>query len=125
MEDTFKADKLLSPAEASSPAVTARKVGELLSEHNAQDVAVLDLRELNGWTDFFVIATVTSRTHTQGLLKFIRDFARETGTEILHSRRKAEADDEWNLVDLGAVVVHLMSSRARDFYELERLWGRP
>jgi ribosome-associated protein len=119
MEDTFQAGELLSPAEL------ARKLGELLAEHNGQDAAVLDLRNLNGWTDFFVIATVTSRTHAQGLLKCIRDFARETGEEILHSRRKAEPGEDWNLVDFGAVVVHLMSAKARAFYELERLWSQP
>ncbi|MDR1908970.1 MAG: ribosome silencing factor [Spirochaetaceae bacterium] len=112
MEDTLQADRL------------ARALGELLAEHRGQDVAVLDLREINGWTDFFVIATASSSAHMQGLLKFIRDFARETGAEILHGRRKSGIDEDWNLVDFGSVVVHLMSARARAFYELERLWGQ-
>jgi ribosome-associated protein len=32
-------------------------------------------------------------------------------------------DDEWRLIDLGAIVIHLMTEKARSFYELERLWG--
>ena len=111
MEDTLPIDRL------------THALGELLAEHNGQNTAVLDLRGMNMWTDFFVIATVTSRTHAQGLLKALWEFARANGAEIRHGRRKAEADGEWNLVDFGPVVVHLMSEKARDFYELERLWG--
>ncbi|MDR2516909.1 MAG: ribosome silencing factor [Spirochaetaceae bacterium] len=111
MEDTLPIDRL------------ARALGELLAEHNGQNVAVLDLREMNMWTDFFVIATVTSRIHAEGLLKSLWEFSRSNGVEIWHGRRKAETGAEWNLVDFGPVVVHLMSEKARDFYELERLWG--
>ncbi|MDR3337799.1 MAG: ribosome silencing factor [Treponema sp.] len=111
MDDTFQGDKI------------AGELGELLKDHHGGDVVVMDLRELNSWTDFFVIATVTSSTHVQGLLRHIKEFAREQGIEILHRRRKTIPGDEWNLVDLGNVVIHLMSEKARAFYELERLWA--
>jgi len=32
------------------------------------------------------------------------------------------ADDEWRLIDLGSIIIHLMSSNFREFYDLERLW---
>jgi ribosome-associated protein len=121
MADTLQADEN-NAGPVLSPGELARKLGELLAEHNAGEVAILDLAGLNSWTDFFVIATVTSRTHAQGLIKSIRDFSRENGALILHSRRKAQADDEWNLLDFGSVILHLMSAKARSFYELERLW---
>jgi ribosome-associated protein len=110
MDDTLQADR------------TAQELGELLRDHNGKDVVVLDLRKLNTWTDFFIIATVTSQTHVQGLLRHIREFAREKDLEILHRPGKAGPDTEWNLVDMGNIIVHLMSERARAFYELERLW---
>ncbi|MDR2784282.1 MAG: ribosome silencing factor [Treponema sp.] len=110
MDDTLQADKV------------AQELGELLRDHNGKDVVVLDLRELNIWTDFFIIATVTSYIHVQGLLRHIKEFAREKDLEIFHRRRKPDPDNEWNLVDMGNIVVHLMSERARSFYELERLW---
>jgi ribosome-associated protein len=120
MEDMFQGADL---------AETARALGDLLREHRGGDVKVLDLRELNSWTDFFVIATVTSNTHQQGLERHIKDFARERGIEILRRSRKppagagASALDEWCLIDLGPVVIHLMTAQARSFYELERLWS--
>ncbi|MDR0452548.1 MAG: ribosome silencing factor [Treponema sp.] len=111
MEDTLQADR------------AAHELGGLLRDHNGKDVVVLDLRKLNTWTDFFIIATVTSHTHVQGLLRHIKEFAREKDLEILRRPPKAGPDNEWNLVDLGNIIVHLMSERARSFYELERLWA--
>ena len=99
----------------------AGAVGELLNEHNGQDVSVLDLRGINNWTDFFVIATATSRTHMEGLEKHVKEFCREKDIDILGSSRK-DTDDQWRLLDLGSVIVHLMTCDAREFYDLERLW---
>jgi len=96
-------------------------LGELLLEHKGQNVSVLDLRSINNWTDFFIIATVSSSTHMDGLERHIKDFCRKHNIDILGSSvRKAE--DEWRLIDLGWAVIHLMSEQAREFYELERLW---
>jgi ribosome-associated protein len=122
MEDMFQADK-------STGADIALALGNLLREHKGGDVVVLDLRELNAWTDFFVIATVTSSAHQQGLERHVKEFSRERGVEIQRRSRKpgagagASAVDEWCLIDMGAIVIHLMTSRARSFYELERLWS--
>ena len=101
----------------------AMELGQLLKDHKGEAVVVMDLRELNSWTDFFVIATVSSSTHLQGLQRHIKEFANEKGIEILRRHRKIPSDDEWSLVDLGNIVIHLMSERTRIFYELERLWG--
>ena len=102
----------------------ADALGELLREHKGQDVSVLDLRQMNTWTDFFVIATVSSSAHMDGLTRHIRDFCREKEIEILGRSRKPEnGDDEWRLIDLGTAVIHLMNRDTRDFYDLERLWA--
>jgi len=94
---------------------------ELLKEHNGQDVSVLDLRGISDWTDFFIIATVSSKTHMDGLERHIKDYCRENKIELFGNSRKS-TDDEWRLIDLGFVIIHLMNSRARQFYDLERLW---
>ena len=106
----------------------ARELGKLLDDHKGQDVVVMDMRPLGFWTDFFVIATATSNTHLLGLERHIKDFAQTNGLDILHRSRKPKNDkeilpDEWCLLDLGAIVIHLMSERIRAFFELERLWS--
>jgi ribosome-associated protein len=111
----------------------AASLGELLREHKGQDVCVLDLRGINNWTDFFIIATVTSKTHMDGLERHIKDYCHEKEIDILGSSRKNKAadsngitgnDDEWRLIDLGSLIIHLMTRRMREFYDLERLWRR-
>ena len=106
----------------------AMDLGKLLDDHRGADVVVMDMRELNFWTDFFIIATVTSSTHLSGLERHIKDFVRENELEILHrsGRPKNDAEqrsDEWRLLDLGGIVIHLMTAKARSFFELERLWS--
>jgi len=100
---------------------TAKALAELLREHNGQDVTLLDLRGINDWTDFFIIATVSSGTHMDGLDRHIKEFCRGKEIDIFGVSPKS-TDDEWRLIDLGSIIIHLMNSRARDFYELEKLW---
>ena len=66
---------------------------KLLQEHKGRQVCVLDLRGINNWTDFFIIATATSKTHIDGLERHIKEFCREKRIDILGSSRK-DADDE-------------------------------
>ena len=100
----------------------ALEIAALMEDGKGQDVTVIDVSKLNSWTDYFVITTVTSSAHWQGLYKSIKDYAAKNDMEIHQTHQKSSQGDEWNLVDLGSVVVHLMSSEARNFYELEKLW---
>jgi ribosome-associated protein len=124
MKDTLYTEK---PAENAAintnPAEIAVELGKLLQDHNGGAVVVMDMRQLNFWTDFFVIATITSNTHLSGLERHIKEFTRERGLEILRRSRKPDTDDEWALIDLGNTVIHLMTDRTRSFFELERLWS--
>ena len=96
-------------------------LAQVLADHNGGDVVVLDLSVQAGWTDWFVIATATSGAHIRGLARFVDDEVVARKLERLGHSRQAD-DDEWILIDLGSVVVHLMTERARSFYELEKLW---
>jgi ribosome-associated protein len=108
---------------------TAAVIGELLRDHRGADVLVLDLREMaspygaGAWTDFFVIATSSSGTHMDGLDRHIKEFCHERGIDILRRSHKPDGEDEWRIIDLGPIVIHLMNSKARSFYDLERLYS--
>ncbi len=95
--------------------------GALLAEHKAEDVVILDLRGIAGWTDFFVIASCNSSTHMKGLARFIEDFMSAEKIQPLNKPVFKE-DESWLLEDMGDVIVHIMSKEARSFYELEKLW---
>ena len=119
MDDTLQTEALRRQALQG----IAEELGKLLDDHRGKNVVVMDMSPLNYWTDLFVIATVTSDTHLRGLQRHIKNFALENELEILHRSRKPEGNDEWCLLDLGGIVVHLMSDRTRSFFELERLWS--
>lgn len=100
----------------------AREIAKLMEDGKGNDVTLLDISGLNSWTDYFVIVTVTSSAHWQGLYKQIKEYIKGNDLEIHVTNRKSPDGDDWNLIDLGAIVVHLMSESARSFYDLEKLW---
>ncbi|MDR1986536.1 MAG: ribosome silencing factor [Treponema sp.] len=126
MDDMFQTDKRLPPDSVYTAAI---ELGTLLRDYRGGNVLVMDLRKLNGWTDFFVIATVTSATHLQGLEQHIKEFSREKSMDILRRSSRPSAPpnlsytEEWRIIDLGVMVIHLMTAQTRAFYELERLWS--
>jgi ribosome-associated protein len=94
---------------------------QVLADHNGKDTIVLDLTELNTWTDYFVVTTATSSAHLGGLARQLADYLAQEGLDPTRKPQVAN-DEEWCLVDVGWFVVHLMSGPAREFYELEKLW---
>lgn len=96
-------------------------VGNLLAEHKGSSVVILDLAVQSGWTDWFVIATAGNVTQLRGLARHAEEYA---ASHDLALRRGVSIsdDEEWALLDFGDLVVHLMLEKARQFYELEKLW---
>ena len=97
-------------------------LGTLLADHKGEDVKVLDVSGSNTWADYFIIATVTSSAHSRGLQKHVYDTLKDLSLTIHPTKRKIPDGDEWMLIDLGDIVVHLMTETARSFYDLEKLW---
>lgn len=100
----------------------AIEIAKLMQDGKGKDVVLLDISGLNSWTDYFVIVTVNSSTHWQGLFKQVKEYIKDNDLEIHLTNKKSPDGDDWNLIDLGAIVVHLMSEQARTFYDLEKLW---
>ena len=100
----------------------ALEIAQLMEDGKGNDVVVLDISELNSWTDYFVIVTVNSSARWQGLYRQVKEYIKENDLEIHLTNKKSPDGDDWNLIDLGNIVVHLMSKPARDFYDLEKLW---
>jgi ribosome-associated protein len=89
-------------------------------EKKALDLTVLDLREIASFTDYFVIATGTNKRQVQAISDEIVEQLKRNGTRA--ARVEGYQTAEWILVDYGDFVVHVFESKARHFYDLERLW---
>jgi ribosome-associated protein len=100
----------------------AAAVASYASDRKALDVVQMDLREMIGYTDYFVICT--GRTDRQ--TKAIHD-AIHAGMKSEHGRlpQRVEgvADARWILMDYLDVVVHVFTPEMREYYRLEQLWG--
>ncbi len=93
---------------------------ELLEDVRGRDVVALDIQPLSQIADYFVIASGTSSRHVRTLAERVLDRVGEIKLRPLGV--EGLGDGDWVLLDLGAVVVHLMSVDARAHYRLEELW---
>ncbi len=99
----------------------ARRIVDLLTDRQAEDIVLLDIHEIAYFTDYFVIATALNQRHATAL---IDAFEKELANEGIRAlRREGESSSGWILVDFGGVIVHLFTPEDRAFYNLEALWS--
>jgi ribosome-associated protein len=89
-------------------------------EKQAEDVILLDLAGLGAFTDYFLICTGFSSPQLEAICDEIEERLERGGTRRMH--REGKAGGDWMLLDFGGLVVHVFTERARQFYDLERLW---
>ena len=87
----------------------------------ALDLAVLDLRKSDAFTDFFVIATGANPRQVHAIADAVEQALKAAG--VRPSNVEGYQRAEWVLLDYFDFVVHVFSPAARSFYGLERLWG--
>ena len=116
-EDAIKENE---KASLQSPKL-AREAAELALSKKAEDVVILDLRELSTVTDFFVICSGSSDTHVKAISDAIEDGLEAKGARKWHI--EGYTHKRWVLLDYVDVVVHVFHQKTREFYLLERLWG--
>ena len=95
---------------------------ELADNKKAEDIVILDVRELSSVTDYFVIASGSSERHLRAIVDEITDQLRED-----HDLRPNAVDGTlkaaWVVLDYFDVIVHVMRQDVRERYDLETLWG--
>ena len=100
----------------------ARFAAEVAQLEKAEDVVVLDLRGLAGFTDFFVMATAGSERRRTTIVDAVERRVRErVGRKPIHLEGYPAAG--WLLADYVDFVVHVFSPESRELYRLEKLWG--
>jgi ribosome-associated protein len=95
---------------------------ELADNKKAEDIAVLDVREVSSVTDYFVLASGTSEPHLRAIVDEITEKLREQQ----HLRPRAidgTLHAAWVVLDYFDVIVHVMRQDVREKYDLETLWG--
>lgn len=93
---------------------------EAALDKKAVDVIVLELDGVCSFTDCFIICSGTSSRQNQAISDGVKERLRQSGHRASHIEGYAEG--EWILMDYLDFVVHIFTERAREFYDLERLW---
>jgi ribosome-associated protein len=94
---------------------------DVASDRKALDMVVMDLRGISNATDFFFIATGTSDQHVRSIAEHVIDELKKEGQRPSHV--EGMRGGRWVLIDYIDFVVHVFHPAAREFYQLERLWG--
>ena len=90
-------------------------IREILDSKKAENIEIIDLTSKDYIVDYVVIATTLNPKHGYALLNYLRTDLKPTGEEFL----RVDEDDEWTIIDLGDMFIHLMSEKYRNKYSLE------
>ena len=94
-----------------------------LDDIKARDIVVLDVKRMTPLFDRIIIASADSARQGKALSGNVQEKLKALGARIYGV--EGEQAGDWILVDLGAVVVHIMQPAVRKYYNLEELWGPP
>ena len=98
----------------------ARLAVEAASDKQADNIVMLDTKQVCSFADYFVICSGDSPRQIEAIRQEIRDKLKRDDVVPFHI--EGGADSGWILLDLGDVVVHIFSPSQRDYYRLDDLW---
>jgi len=98
----------------------AIECARIASDLRCNDVVILEVQRIVGWTDYLVIATGGSRRQIASVADDINDRMKGLGDKPLAI--EGYETGGWTVLDYGDVVVHLFDEEKREYYQLERLW---
>ena len=116
----IRKDFIMEDSKVLSPRETAELIMEALDSKKGVDIKLLGVTEKTVIADYFVLCTGTSTTHVKSLADEVEFRLEQVGLVPQHSDGTVHSD--WMVLDYGSVIVHVFLPKARDFYNLEKLW---
>jgi ribosome-associated protein len=104
-----------------SPAL-ALEAARAASDKKATNPVILDVSNVLGLCDYFVIASAPNDRLVRAICEEIEERVKQAGGGGPRSIEGLD-DARWVLMDCGDLIVHVFLDEAREFYDLERLWG--
>ena len=105
-----------------SVATIKKNVIEALEDIKGFDIIDLDVRKLTSITDYMIIASASSTRQTRALANNVHDKMKDLNVEIVGIEGEGEGD--WVLVDIGDIIVHIMTPTTRAYFNLEESWTK-
>ena len=98
------------------------EIARYAADKKAAGLVLLDLREIVGYTDYFMICSGSTGRQTKAIHDGILE-GMKRDHDLLPRRVEGANGAEWILMDYLDVVAHIFTPHARDYYRLEELWG--
>ena len=102
--------------------IRATVAAEAAANTLAQDIVVLEVGDIIGITEYFVVCSATNTRQVRTIVDEVDEQVRI----LTDGRARAVEgldDAQWVLLDYGDVIVHVFLDETREFYGLERLWA--
>lgn len=98
-----------------------KNVVKAADDKRAEDILVLDMKDVSVMADYFVICEGSSERQVQAIARGIKEAVEDS--DAIVNRMEGFEQARWILIDLGDVVCHIFHQEERSYYNLERLWG--
>lgn len=122
MDEIYTPETQKKPSLAgATPLQLAEAIAEILDDHRAKDIKIVEIKEKTDIADYFVLANGTSSTHVKALAGEV-EFKMEE-REVKAEAVEGRGNNAWIVLDYSHVIVHVFSREAREFYDLDRLYG--
>jgi ribosome-associated protein len=105
-----------------APAALAQRIADIASDRKAEDIRVLDVRDVVSYTDHLIICSGRSERQTKAIHEAVYQRLKDEDG-VLPRRVEGDREARWILLDYLDCVLHVFTPEARSFYRLDQLWG--
>ncbi len=98
-----------------------KKITSILDDKQGEDIVAFKISEVSSLADYILICTANSEVHGRALADYLSENLKKEGVKFLAVEGKENS--RWICMDYGEVIVHIMTSKEREFYHLESIWG--
>lgn len=110
------------PLTDADPKTLADAIAQFLDDKRARDIKVIPMEGKTDICDYMVLATGTSSTHVQALGGEVEYQMSRRLVEPMHV--EGRDNHAWIVLDYSQVLVHIFTKETREFYNLDRLYGK-
>lgn len=95
------------------------------NEHGGFDIRLIDVRNKASFADWMIIVTALSDSHVVAIADGLQKDMNAAGVKVGNGRVSicGRDDGDWVVVDVGTLVVHVMTDEARQHYQIESIWN--
>ena len=100
-----------------------KQIEIILDNNKAKNIVSIDLKKKSYIADYMIIASGTSSRHLQSLSENLVSELKKKG--VTNCRIEGKESNDWKLVDVIDIIVHIFNPEKREFYDLENMWSEP